>query len=408
MTYEVNDDVYPATAVVIIEARWGSQTAYGSGFLVGRNDILTAAHVVFNYARGGLADEIRIYASFDPDDYGEIPISWEYVEYFPDFDPNGDGRLLPGDFYAPTLAGSELDIALLSTSEPIGDELGWFGIDPNFLGGNVGVIGHPGMYGLNMMYDSGTVQASAVDGVYYVGSDLEINPGNSGGAIYYDYGNGPYAIGIVSTGIAATAIGAHYYWLLDSLAANDYLIDAVVDWFTQPANVSLVAATYQFFADWVPNAAGFEYLISSRSNPNDLNDPYYEQFNIENRYINFASNLGTSGVGKAFFDAAFGALTFEEAVLLAYQEIMGKPLSGGAYNFFIGAHGFYEDVAEQRVARPGVDLDDATKIVAIGSILNEAVKGGSGRYAEAIDSLVDDVYSDGYSVVLGGDLFAFV
>lgn len=73
MTYEVNDDVYPATAVVIIEARWGSQTAYGSGFLVGRNDILTAAHVVFNYARGGLADKIEFTPSSTPTTMAKSP-----------------------------------------------------------------------------------------------------------------------------------------------------------------------------------------------------------------------------------------------------------------------------------------------------------------------------------------------
>ena len=95
------------------------------------------------------------------------------------------------------------------------------------------------------------------------------------------------------------------------------------------------------------------------------------------------------------------------AVMLAYQEIMGKPLAGGAYNFFMGAHGFYEDVAEQRVVRPGVDLDDATKIVAIGSILNEAVKNGQGPYADAIEYLVADVYPDGQSVMLGGDMFMY-
>lgn len=178
-------------------------------------------------------------------------------------------------------------------------------------------------------------------------------------------------------------------------------------WYKQSGNVEIVAATYEFFLGWIPNAGGFAYLINSPNNPADLSDPYYSAFNTENRYINFASNLGTEGAGKSFFDAAFGSLTFEQAVMLAYQEIMGKPLAGGAYNFFMGAHGFYEDVAEQRVVRPGVDLDDATKIVAIGSILNEAVKNGQGPYADAIEYLVADVYPDGQSVMLGGDMFMY-
>ncbi|WP_274627531.1 hypothetical protein [Arvimicrobium flavum] len=179
-------------------------------------------------------------------------------------------------------------------------------------------------------------------------------------------------------------------------------------WHQLSSNVEIVAATYQFFLGWVPNSGGFAYLISSPDNQADLSDAYYAHFNTENRYINFASNLGTAGDGKSWFDAEFGSLSFEQAVALAYEEIMGKPLTGGAYNFFMNAHGFYEDVAEQRVVRPGVDLDDATKIVAIGSVLNEAVKSGLGPYAEAIDELLADVYPDGQSMMLGQDLFAFV
>jgi hypothetical protein len=74
------------------------------------------------------------------------------------------------------------------------------------------------------MYDDGTATRSTVDGVFYIEDDLEVNSGNSGGPVYYDYGDGPHVIGVVSTGIAATSVGAHAYWLLDAMAANDYLL----------------------------------------------------------------------------------------------------------------------------------------------------------------------------------------
>lgn len=178
------------------------------------------------------------------------------------------------------------------------------------------------------------------------------------------------------------------------------------DWFQLPRNVELVAATYEFFTDRIPTAAGFNYLIASGANPSDLDDPYYDQFNTENRYINFASNLGTAGEGAAFFEATFGALGFADAVKAAYWEIMGTELTGAALDFFLGAQNFYQAVAAERVVRPGVDLTEATKIVAIGSILNEAVKSGTGPYADAIETLVADVTPDGLSARLGGDLFA--
>jgi len=177
-------------------------------------------------------------------------------------------------------------------------------------------------------------------------------------------------------------------------------------WYNQPSDIEVVAATYQFFTGAVPTGAGFEYLISSPANPADLNDPYYAQFNLENRYINFASNLGTEGVGSAFFDAVFGDLTFEETVKTAYFEVMGQPLTGGALAFFLGAEAYYQTVAADRVVRPGVDLFEATKVVAIGSILNEAIKSDNGPYADAIDELVADVAGDGTSPWLGHDLFA--
>lgn len=189
---------------------------------------------------------------------------------------------------------------------------------------------------------------------------------------------------------------------------SEYELSALVagdQWYKSTANVELVASTYQFFTDRIPVAQGFEYLIKSDQNPNDLNDPYYEQFNRENRYINFASNLGTDGEGAAKFEAQFGSLNFEQTIKAAYQEIMGSELAGAALAFFLAAQGFYESVAAERVVRPGVDLAEATKIVAIGSILNEAIKSGAGAYADAVEALVADLAPDGASTVLGGDLF---
>ncbi|MGL5113955.1 MAG: DUF4214 domain-containing protein [Beijerinckiaceae bacterium] len=256
MTFEVDDNVYPATSVVYIEATWDGVTYTGSGVLVGRNDILTAAHVIYDYALGGLADSIEIFPSYDPDDLQNAVYSWEKVEYFPNFDPDSDGRLISGDFNRPTFAGSELDIALLSTSQPLGDLFGWMGIDWGFAGGNVGVIGHPSAYGRNMTYDSGTVVASPVDAFYEIRRDLEVNPGNSGGPVYYDYGNGPYVVGLVSTGSAAVDVGGHQYWLEAAMLANDTLLAV-----GRPAYVIDIARLYEAGLDRRFDAGGMNFWI---------------------------------------------------------------------------------------------------------------------------------------------------
>ena len=221
MSFEIDDNKSPGAATVYITARWGNSTFTGSGFLVGPNDVVTAAHVIFDLVLGGVAEEIRIYPSYDPDEAPGESYAPRFIQYFPDFDPDGDGRLITGDFNRPTYAGSEIDIALLSLAEPAGERFGWYGIDWNFQGGSVGVIGYPGIYGRQPMFDSGSVRRSPVDGVFLINSDLEVNPGNSGGPVYYDYGSGAFAVAVVSTGLAATSLGAHASWLKDAITEND-------------------------------------------------------------------------------------------------------------------------------------------------------------------------------------------
>jgi hypothetical protein len=52
-----------------------------------------------------------------------------------------------------------------------------------------------------------------------------------------------------------------------------------------------------------------------------------------------------------------------------------------------------------------VSFEHATKIVAVGSILHEAVKAGIGPYASEIEDLVTDIATTGSSDALGYNLF---
>jgi len=186
------------------------------------------------------------------------------------------------------------------------------------------------------------------------------------------------------------------------------------DWTLERDDVGVTAATYQLFLHGVPAAGGFDYLVMSDVNGADLNDPYYFIFNLENRYLNFASNLGTASPdGAAWFDTEYGALTYEQAVGKAFASIVTADALRAigadpavALDFFLDGRAFFEAVAAERVVRPGVDLAEATKIVMLGSMLYEAVKANVGSYGQAVNDFADIVYASGTHEDLGSSLFA--
>ena len=87
------------------------------------------------------------------------------------------------------------------------------------------------------------------------------------------------------------------------------------------ATTSVATLAYQFFTGKIPTAAGLDYLVSPTGpNPNNLNSDYFQSFNLENRYINFAVNLGKLGEGQAAFTAEYGGLKLPAATKKAYGE----------------------------------------------------------------------------------------
>ena len=90
------------------------------------------------------------------------------------------------------------------------------------------------------------------------------------------------------------------------------------------ATTSVATLAYEFFTGKIPGQAGVDYLVSPTGpNANNLNSAYYQSFNLENRYINFAVNLGKAGEGKDAFLAKYGALSFVDATREAYKTIFG-------------------------------------------------------------------------------------
>ena len=221
MSQSVEHNSAASRSVVYVESAWDGVRYGGTGVIVGNNDILTSAHLVHNGNLGGAADSTRISPLYEPGTLSNYFYQDIAIEYYADYDPNHDRRLITGDGLAGQFAGSEIDIALITTSENIGDIYGWMDIDFGFSSGNISVLGHPGKYGRNLIQDEGHAYQDAVDNVVMYTESPELNPGNSGGPIFYTGSDGPTVVGLVSTASAATSLAAHRAWLEAAMTENN-------------------------------------------------------------------------------------------------------------------------------------------------------------------------------------------
>lgn len=164
-------------------------------------------------------------------------------------------------------------------------------------------------------------------------------------------------------------------------------------------DVSVAVQVYQFFTGKTPTKAGLDYLVNSSTNSNDLNDPYYAKFGLENRYINFAINLGVMGEGAAAFSAAYGGLTFDAFVNTAYQTIIGVnyAIAAGlnptaAIADVTSRKANFEAIARQsgviNANSTPAQVDLAVKAALIGYLMGEGVKADVGVYAAGTNNFV--------------------
>ncbi len=164
-------------------------------------------------------------------------------------------------------------------------------------------------------------------------------------------------------------------------------------------STALAVLAYQFFTGKSPTKAGLDYLVNSSANTNDLNDAYYAKFNIENRYINFAANLGVQGEGAANFATKYGAMSYADFVASIYETIIGGSFAKAAG---VDAAKAVADIASRQGAilataqasgmiTPGMtaaQIDLAVKAATAGYLLGEAIKADVGIYAGAANGFM--------------------
>jgi len=247
---QVDDDMYPQSSVVYIGAKYGDEIYVGTGILVGRNDVLTASHIVYRTGYGP-ADAIAILPSYNPSD-DNTAYKALFWDYYTDFDPDGDGLVVDGDNNLYTREGSEIDIALITLEDPIGDTYGWMGMREYFQNGNVAITGHPYSYNGFMSEIHITAYRDSIDNFIHV-SGNGIGPGSSGSPVWIDTVDGPIVVGIISSNIAAATIDGNG-WLFDLIRDNDIYIKQENSSLLPAEDIELVASIYQFFTGSVPTA----------------------------------------------------------------------------------------------------------------------------------------------------------
>lgn len=176
-----------------------------------------------------------------------------------------------------------------------------------------------------------------------------------------------------------------------SLAATMATGTGYADAITQVSKAALSTSTvavlaYQFFTGKTPTAAGMDYLVNpDGANANNLNSSYYQSFNLENRYINFAVNLGKIGEGAAKFSADYGGLSLFDATRKAYATLFGLTPTDEKVRALIDGRADY-------FAAYGQDGPDGqgTKAAMVGWLMAEAGKAGVGVYAKSVDALFAD------------------
>ncbi len=156
---------------------------------------------------------------------------------------------------------------------------------------------------------------------------------------------------------------------------------------TAGATTSVATLAYEFFTGKVPSQAGIDYLVSPAGpNANNLNSAYYQSFNLENRYINFAVNLGKLGEGKEAFAAKYGALSFVDATREAYKTIFGAAPTDAKI------HALTDSRVDYFASYGGDGVNGiGTKAAMVGWLLAEAQKADLGVMVRSNDAWLADL-----------------
>ena len=214
----------PYSDIGLIKTTWSDgSSSLGTCSLVGRNDILTAGHCVFNPDEGGWATGFEFYFGVDYNATTGSFDSWVSNPAFSQWSANAWTSQIYTDDNNQTMLQSEaqFDVALIGIDTPIGDQLGWLGLAPSYNGNQSAiVVGYPND-STGMMMESATVTSNWLYGLYESLKDV-MGQGSSGGPLLVDN----TIIGVKSTGKWWADLGNSFIYdtLITELSKNNALI----------------------------------------------------------------------------------------------------------------------------------------------------------------------------------------
>lgn len=333
--YCSSSGIYPCSAAAWIQVVYPSgRGASGSGAVVGKNDVLTASHLVYKSSEGGLATEIMVYPGIDGSSLPYGPYEADRAVYL-EVDQDGDNKL--------TMDDVEADFAVLGFEEDLGRDTGWFFLSPESSSGYYRLTGYPapnsGETEPEMITDTGYVSGVAGRDLWDY-SKIGAESGQSGGPLWQERDSGAFVAGIVSTESAGPDISSRHQALEEWIAENDDLVGNIAPESREVRGTAAAGQTIEIDVlanDSDPDGDG---LTVSR-----LEDPEHGSAKItENGLIEYTPDDNFRGTETFSYIAGDGKGGEDEAgivVEVAEDGSAGFPVNqyGLIQEFYIGFYG---------------------------------------------------------------------
>lgn len=227
----------PYSLVGLMQVSWPSgERTIGTFSVVGRNDLLTAGHMVYNPDYGGYATNFEFYLAADYnfqtnrfEDRGNL-LRFQNFELY----AFGSQLYQDSDNGTVTDAESQYDVALIGLDTAVGDQYGWLTLATGFDSAQTAVaVGYPSAtYSTGMMLDNVAVTALTSADIY-TSSRASLSEGSSGGPLLALGTNAALTKNVL--GVMSSTDGRSNTWadldltysdILTAMAANNVLINA--------------------------------------------------------------------------------------------------------------------------------------------------------------------------------------